>query len=698
MFELKLKNLDCASCVDKIESRLKKLDNVGLVNINLLTSTLKIDYNDLSKIKSAIAEVDEHVVVEEIKNSKKINSKNDDNTRREIFRITLVLILFGCAVLFESFRILKQNDFLLIALFISAYLISGWQVLKKAFKNLIRGKVFDENFLMSIATIGAILINELNEAVAVMLFYNIGEFLQGISVRRSRNSIKELLEFKPEYANHLVNNEEKRVPPEFIQIGETIIIKPGEKIPLDGEVIEGESFVDTMPLTGESIPKQVSIGSIVLGGTINTSSLLKVKTTKLFADTSVSKILHLAENAVSKKAEAEKFITRFARYYTPFVVIVALLVAVIPPLLFPYSENFSDWIYRALVILVISCPCALVISIPLGYFGGIGAASRKGILVKGSNYLDVLTEVKTIVYDKTGTITRGKFEVTQIKPLNGFSQSQLLEYAAVAEAHSNHPIAAAIKEKFGTVPDSAAITSYEEIPGNGVKVFFNNKKIVAGNDRILHRENIEHGECELSETVVHIAVDNKYAGFISVSDAIKEDSPKAFKYLKNIGIREQIILTGDNEKSANAIASMVNADRVFSGLLPEEKVSHLEKIISDNKHDGKVAFVGDGINDTPVLSRADVGIAMGAYGSDAAIEAADVVILTDSLIKVGEAIYLAKQTRKIVWQNIFFALGVKAVFIVMGSFGIATMWEAVFADMGVALLAIINSTRLMRIK
>ncbi|QQS34949.1 MAG: cadmium-translocating P-type ATPase [Ignavibacteriales bacterium] len=694
--EIKLKNLDCAACAHKIETRLNKIDNVRNISINTLTSVLKIDYDDFDRIKAAIAEVDDNIVVERIASFKSLKDDDDEKVRNEIIRIVLVLILFGCAILFESLRIFDAGSLVLIFLFISAYLVSGWTVLLKAIKNIFRGKIFDENFLMAIATIGAIAINELNEAVAVMLFYNIGEFLQGLSVRRSRNSIKSLLEFKPDSANQLINGEVIKVSPEAITIGSEIIVKPGEKIPLDGTVTEGESYLDTMPLTGESIPKFVKPGSTVLAGTINKSSLLKIKTIKLFSDTSVAKILHLAENAVSKKAEPEKFISKFARYYTPAVVAIATLIAFLPPLLYPFSETYSEWIYRALVILVISCPCALVISIPLGYFGGIGAASRRGILVKGSNYLDALTEVKTIVYDKTGTITKGRFDVTSVKPLNGFSENELLRYASIAESNSNHPIAVAIKDKSGITIQNSDIKNYEEVPGHGVKVESGDKIIVAGNDRILHKESIEHDKCELSETVVHIAMNNKYAGFISVSDEIKPDSADAFKQLKEAGIHEQIILTGDNEKSANLIASNVSADKVYSGLMPEEKVSHLEKIISEKKHSGKIAFVGDGINDAPVLSRADIGIAMGAYGSDAAIEAADVVIMTDSLSKIGEAIDVAKQTRKIVWQNIFFAMGVKAIFIAMGSAGIASMWEAVFADMGVALLAIINSTRLMR--
>lgn len=696
MLKLKLKNVDCVSCADKIEKRLRKLDNVNDVSINLLSSILLIDYYDIDKIRSAIAEVEKEVIVEEVNNIQKTDLIDDKKARREIYRIAAVLLILGLAVSLDSYRLLKSGDPLLVIIFIAAYLLSGWQVLSKAVQNIFRGRVFDENFLMAIATIGAIIINELSEAVAVMLFYNIGEFLQGISVRRSRRSIKELLEFNPEYANLLFNDEVKKVAPELVNPGEIILIKPGEKIPLDGEIIDGESYIDTMPLTGESLPKYVEKGFNVLAGTINKSALLKVRTTKHFNETSVAKILHLAENAATKKAEPEKFITKFAGYYTPVVVVIAICIAVFPPILFPFSETFTDWVYRALVILVISCPCALVISIPLGYFGGIGAASRRGILIKGSNYLDALTEVKTVVYDKTGTITKGKFEVTHMESLNGYSEKELLHFAAIAESHSNHPIAEAIREKAGSPKDSVPISRYEEIPGHGVKVLYNNEYIIAGNDKILHREAIEHVDCELSETVVHIAVNNTYAGFISVSDEIKEDSLEAFNLLKSEGIEQQIILTGDNKKSAEAVAKIVNADKVISGLLPEEKVIHLEQIINEKGHDGKVAFVGDGINDAPVLSRADVGIAMGALGSDAAIEAADVVIMTDSLTKIVSAIKVARQTRKIVWQNIFFALGVKAIFITMGSFGIATMWEAVFADMGVALLAIINSSRMMR--
>jgi len=560
-------------------------------------------------------------------------------------------------------------------------------------KNIIRGQFFDEQFLMAIATLGAFAIHQMPEAVAVMLFYVTGELFQDIAVGRSRKSIKALLEIKPEYANLLSNGVTTKVSPETIKVDDVIVVKAGEKIPLDGKVIEGNSFVDTSALTGESVPRKLNVNDIALSGTINQTGVLTIKVSKLFSESSVSKILELVENATSKKAETEKFITTFAKYYTPLVVIGALLLAILPPLLFT-GQTFDDWIYRALVVLVISCPCALVISIPLGYFGGIGNASRKGILVKGSNFLDALTQVKTVVFDKTGTLTKGEFKVSEIVISNGFTKEQILEYAAYAETNSNHPVAKSISEAFGQDIDKLRIKQVEEISGYGIKAVIDNKTVLAGNDKLLHKENIIHPVCNVDGTVVHVAVDTVYAGYIIISDTLKDDAIEAIEKLKAKNI-QTVMLTGDNQFAAAAFAKKLNIDKFYYELLPGDKVKHIENLMQESNA-GKVAFVGDGINDAPVIARADIGIAMGALGSDAAIETADVVLMTDSPSKVAQAIDVAKSTRNIVWQNIYFAMGVKLIFIVLGILGVATMWEAVFGDMGVALIAVFNAIRILK--
>jgi Cd2+/Zn2+-exporting ATPase len=516
---------------------------------------------------------------------------------------------------------------------------------------------------------------------------------QDIAVNRSRKSIKALMEIKPEYANLVVGGELVKVSPESIQVGDTILVKVGEKIPLDGEVIDGNSFVDTSALTGESVPRKMKKDDLVLSGTINQTAVLTIKVTKLFSESSVSKILELVENASSKKAETEKFITTFAKYYTPMVVSCALLLAVLPPLLIS-GQTFSEWIYRALVVLVISCPCALVISIPLGYFGGIGSASRKGILVKGSNFLDALTQVKTVVFDKTGTLTKGEFKVSEVVTSNGYTKEEILEYAAYAETNSNHPVAKSISEAFGKDIESKRIEQVEEISGHGIKAVIDGKIVLAGNDKLLHKENIDHPACNVEGTVVHVAIDTVYMGYINISDTLKDDALESIEKLKAKNI-QTIMLTGDNKFAASAFAKKLGIDKYFYELLPEDKVKHIENLIAENKG-GKVAFVGDGINDAPVIARADVGMAMGALGSDAAIETADVVLMTDSPSKVALSIDVAKRTRNIVWQNIYFAMGVKLAFIVLGVFGVATMWEAVFGDMGVALIAVFNAIRILK--
>jgi Cd2+/Zn2+-exporting ATPase len=694
MKKYKLNNLDCASCASKIENSLSKLEEVKFVAVNFANSTMTIDTDNLDKVKNHIKKLEPEVVVEDLNAEKATISKSELVENKEtIIKTVLGICFLIIGMVFENqihntpFHI---GEYLVFGI---GYLIVGWAVISSAFKNIIRGQFFDEKFLMTIATLGAFAIDQMPEAVAVMLFYVVGELFQDIAVNRSRKSIKALLEIKPEFANLVINGESTRVSPESIQVGDTIIVKPGEKIPLDGEVINGDSFVDTSALTGESVPRKMKKDDLVLSGTINQTGVLTIKVTKIFSESSVSKILELVENASSKKAETEKFITTFAKYYTPVVVISALLLAILPPLLFS-GQTFSEWIYRALVVLVISCPCALVISIPLGYFGGIGSASRKGILVKGSNFLDALTQVTTVVFDKTGTLTKGEFKVSEVVTSNGFSKEEILEYAAYAETNSNHPIAKSISEAFAKDIEKQRIKKVEEISGHGIKAVVDKKTILAGNDKLLHRENITHPVCNVEGTVVHIAIDTVYAGYIIISDSLKDDAIQAIENLKAKNI-QTVMLTGDNQFAAQAFAKRLGIDNFYYELLPEDKVKHIEQLIAESKG-GKVAFVGDGINDAPVIARADVGIAMGALGSDAAIETADVVLMTDSPSKVALSIDVAKITRSIVWQNIYFAMGVKLIFIVLGVFGVATMWEAVFGDMGVALIAVFNAIRILR--
>ncbi|MGE5399466.1 MAG: heavy metal translocating P-type ATPase [Ignavibacteriales bacterium] len=691
-----LKNIDCANCAAKIENNLSKLKDVRYVSLNFAESVMFIDTDNIEKVRKVIKQTEPEVEI--IDSSVKIkNPKIEEDERKQLkkrlaFILSVALLYFLGLLLRNIVPSIFQAGELYI-LMIAVYLLAGWDVLFSAGRKLLKGKLLDEHFLMSLATLGAVAINQLPEAAGVMIFYQIGEFLQQLSVKRSRNSIKSLLGIKPNFANLKTNGEIRKVAPEEVGINDVIVVKPGEKVPLDGCVTEGNSQVDTSPLTGEPVPRVMTPGKQVLAGMINKTGLLTIKVTKLFENSSVARIMELVENAGSQKAETEKFISRFSRYYTPVVVLIALLIAFVPPLL--WAESLSAWIYRALVILVISCPCALVISIPLGYFGGIGGASKKGILVKGSNFLDALAEVKTVIFDKTGTLTKGVFRVTEIVPKNGYSKEDLLRLAAEAEQQSNHPVAQSIREAYGKEINNS-IEDYQEIAGHGIKARVEGKELVAGNDRLLHKENILHEDCNLNRSVVHIAIDHRYAGYIIISDELKDDARDAIQYLRNEGVENILMFTGDNSKVAEAISEELKLDSFYSELLPEEKVAALEKEIGRLSLSGKIAFIGDGINDAPVIARSDVGIAMGALGSDVAIETADVVIMTDTPSKIGTAIHLAKRTRKIVWQNIIFALTVKAFFIALGAFGIATMWEAVFGDMGVALIAILNSTRVLK--
>jgi Cd2+/Zn2+-exporting ATPase len=580
-------------------------------------------------------------------------------------------------------------------LFLASYLLTGGEVLIRAGRNITRGELFDENFLMGIATIGAFAIGEYPEGAAVMIFYQIGEAFQNYAVGRSRKSISALIDLRPDYANLKTASGLKRVSPETVRIGDLIVVKPGEKIPLDGVVAEGFSALDTSALTGESLPRDVEKGSEVLSGSINKSGLLTIEVSKVFGESTVSKILNLVQNAESKKSVTENFITKFARYYTPVVVFSAVALALFPPLFVP-GATFAEWGSRALVFLVVSCPCALVISIPLSFFGGIGGASRNGILVKGSNCLEALTNVNTVVFDKTGTLTRGVFSVTKIVPAGNITEEKLLFCAAHAEAHSSHPIALSITKAWGRDIDAGAISSYKEIAGKGVSVRVGESAVLAGNAKLFEAANIAVPVAEEPGTVVYLAVNGAYAGYLVIADEIKADSRQAVEDLRNIGVKRIAMLTGDSKAVGEGIAKQIGLDAVYAELLPHQKVEYMEALEQNKSGSGKLVFVGDGINDAPVLARSDVGIAMGGVGSDAAIEAADVVLMTDEPSKITGAIRIARKTRTIVWQNIIFALSVKGVILVLGALGRATMWEAVFGDVGVALIAVFNAMRIMR--
>ncbi|RZM78615.1 heavy metal translocating P-type ATPase [Leptolyngbya iicbica] len=617
------------------------------------------------------------------------------NLWRELAPILISVPLLVIGLVFNEALQATPGGIAEYVVLLPAYLLCGWSVLTSAGRNVLRGRWFDENFLMTIATVGAIAIQELPEAVGVMLFFQVGELVQGLAVGRSRCSIQSLLAVRPDTANLQTGDTVTTVAPSTVQVGDVILVRPGEKVPLDGAVLTGTSRLDTSALTGESVPRSVVVGEPVLAGMVNQSGALTVRVTRPFGESSISRILDLVENARSKKAHTEKFITRFARIYTPAVVFISLAVALLPPLLIP-GATAATWSYRALVILVISCPCGLVISVPLGFFGGIGAAAKQGILVKGAAYLDALTQVKTVVFDKTGTLTQGNFQVTDIIAHNGMSDRQLLALAAHAESQSTHPVAQSIQRAYDGAINHSGVQDYEEIAGHGVRARVNGQTVLAGSDRLLHREAIPHDECFTDGTIAHLAVDGEYQGRIHIADELKPDAAAAIRRLHQQGITTHL-LTGDSAFVAKAIAAQLGIDQVQAELLPEDKVTALETILAqraDPQH--KVAFVGDGINDAPVIARADVGIAMGGLGSDAAIETADVVIMTDAPSKVGDAIAIARRTHRIVWQNIAFALGVKGLFIALGAIGVATLWEAVFADVGVALLAILNASRVLR--
>ncbi|BAY59366.1 zinc-transporting P-type ATPase (plasmid) [Leptolyngbya boryana NIES-2135] len=625
------------------------------------------------------------------------HSHGGGDLKQEIIVTAIVVVLFLIGFIFEQQLHNTPYSIAEYAVLIPAYLLSGWGVLSSAGRNILKGKVFDENFLMTIATLGAIAIHLLPEAVAVMLFFRIGELFQESAVGRSRKSISALLEVRPDTANLKINGEVRQVSPESVKVGDMILVKPGEKVPLDGEILDGNSQVDTSALTGESVPRTVKPGETVLAGMINQSGVLTIRTTKLFGESSIARILELVENASSKKAETEKFIRKFAKIYTPIVVFLSLAVAILPPLFMnnPTDADRFRWVYNALVLLVISCPCGLVISIPLGYFGGVGGAAKRGVLVKGSTYLDTLAAVNTVVFDKTGTLTQGVFKVTQIIPKNGFTEEKLLALAAQVESHSNHPVAQSIRTAYGRAIGESQVQDYKEIAGHGIQAKVGNQLVIAGNDRLLHRENIAHDVCQVDGTVVHLAANGTYAGRIIIADELKEDAVEAIRSLRKIGVEKTIMLTGDNQSVADGVARQLGLSGYRAELLPEGKVEAIEQILRESGK-GKVAFVGDGINDAPVIARADVGMAMGGLGSDAAIETADVVIMTDAPSKIAEAIQIGRKTHRIVIQNIVLAMAVKGFFIILGAFGLASLWEAVFADVGVALLAVLNANRVVR--
>ena len=708
---LSIEGLDCPNCAAKVERKINTLEGIKEATVDFLGKKIVVLADEISEnelvelIQTEVDKIEDGVKVFIPKVQAGESSSEEEDTGKIKKKLLIGGVLFVLGIFVPKTLFIPK-----LAVFLVSYLVIGGNVLLSAFKNILNGQVFDENFLMAIATIGAFAIGEYPEGVAVMLFYQLGELLQGIAVNNSRKSIVSLMDIRPDYANIKVGEGIKKVSPEEIKVGEIIVVKPGEKVPLDGKIVKGASTFDTSALTGESLPREAKAGDDVLSGFINKNGLIEIQVAKVFSESTVSKILYLMENAGSKKSKTENFITKFARYYTPAVVITALIVAIFPPLLIQ-GATFLDWIYRALIFLVVSCPCALVISIPLGFFGGIGGASRHGILIKGTNYLEVLNDLESVVMDKTGTLTKGIFKVTEVNAennikINDFENNKteltkplLLKYAAHIEKFSNHPIAQSIVAEYEnsvSKVDENVVKDFEEISGFGIKVNINNHQFLAGNSKLMNLENIAFDKKENLGTAIYLAADGKYIGNILISDEVKEDSARAIKGMKENGVKEIVMLTGDNEAIGKNIAEKLGIDKVFTELLPNEKVEKLEEIYKTKSEKGKVAFVGDGINDAPVLARADLGIAMGGAGSDAAIEAADVVIMNDEPSKIVTAIKIAKKTKEIVWQNITIAFAIKIVVMALGLFGDATMWEAVFADVGVALLAVLNATRVLR--
>ncbi len=691
-----LEGLACASCAATIEDRISRMDTITSASVNFADSSLSIELRERDRLEDTLAQIRE--IVDSVEPGVRLvkgeqNEKGEDSSFFSRERIIL-----GLGILGFIGAILMPASLGKTILFILAYLVIGGRVLLLAGKNITRGRVFDENFLMTIATLGAIGIGEYPEAVSVMLFYRIGEEFQEAAVNRSRRSIKSLINIKPDSANLLVNGDILTVSPEKLKLADTIILRPGERAPVDSRVIEGRSELDVSALTGESMPEPVEPGDQVLSGSINTSGLLTLRVEKLFTDSTVSRILDLVENASSKKAPTEQFISRFAKVYTPIVVLLALALATVPPLLVP-GAIFSDWLYRGLVFLVVSCPCALVISIPLSFFAGIGGASRRGILVKGGNSLQALKDVDTVVFDKTGTLTKGTFEVVGISPASGIDEKDLLRLAAMGEYHSNHPLARSIISAYGQEIDKDKIQDYEEIPGKGTCSFLAGEPLLVGNKRLMKENHIlvheQAGSPLTDDSRVHVAYAGRYYGYLDLADGLKADTRAAVDRLRSLGVKRIGILSGDREPSVKHAASKAGISEYYYGLLPHEKVERLEQMIKD-KRSGKLAFVGDGLNDAPVLAMADVGIVMGNIGSDTAVEAADVVLMTDEPTKVGQAISLGRRTHRVVMQNVIMALSIKLAVLALGLLGLAGMWEAVFADVGAALLAVFNSMRVLK--
>ena len=700
VIELELEGLNCAGCAAKIEKFSNEIEGVSSAQLDFVTKKLKIniindnDEDDIKgNIKKFVKKVEPEVKVLDINanhaHSHEHNHDHGKADKKDIIRIGISLILFIIP------NLLKLEGNIRFITYLLSYLIVGYDVIIRAIKNVAAGIQFDENFLMTLATFGAFIIGEYPEGVAVMLFYQVGEMFQGMAVNHSRKSITALLDIKPDYANLIAEDEITVVNPTDVAIGDYILIKPGEKVPLDGIVVEGESTIDTSNITGESVPRNIREGDHIISGVVNNHGLLKVQVEKEFGESTVSKILDLVENASGKKAPTENFITKFASIYTPVVVFSALIIGILPPIL--AFGDLRDWAYRAFIFLVISCPCALVISIPLGFFGGIGGASKSGILIKGGNYLEALNDVETIVFDKTGTITKGTFKVTKIFNYDDYSKEEVLELAAYGEAFSNHPIGKSIVESYDKEIQKEYIKDYKEISGKGIEAKIDSKTILLGNKDLLSGNGVEIEEVDSIGTTVYVSEGNKHIGTIIVSDELKENTAEDIGRLKKLGIKETIMLSGDNQETAEKVGKLAGLDKVYGDLLPQDKVNAFEDILS-KKTNSKVIFVGDGVNDAPVLARADIGIAMGALGSDAAIEASDIVIMTDEIGKIATAIKIAKNTKKIVTQNIILALAIKLIVLVLGAFGIATMWAAVFADVGVSIIAILNSIRALKVE
>lgn len=702
--EFELEGLNCSNCAVKIEDQIKKLDGMEKVELNFATSTLKVaaEESRLEKIQEELQKISDRIepgVRVRDKSEPKTETLSDTDSLKSYLwgkkNIFIGTLFFIAALSFSHLNSFENTVFSSLALpaYITAYFLIGYPVLKSAVFNIGDGQIFDENFLMVIATIGAFGIQEYPEAVAVMLFYMVGELFQERAVNNSRRSIKDLMDIKAESANLIKDEKIIEVKPEELNVGDLIAVKAGEKIPVDGEVVSGETALETSALTGESLPKDVGEGDQVLSGMINLNKLITVRVTKKYNDSTVKKILELVENASSKKAPTEQFISKFARYYTPFVVLTAVLVAVLPPLF--TGAAFSQWFYRSLIFLVVSCPCALVVSIPLGFFGGIGLASKNGILVKGGNYLEALNELDTIVFDKTGTITEGDFKVTEVNIESDHSRQEILEMAAEVEQFSNHPIAQSIVAAADSYQKHSTESDYEEISGAGIKAVLDNNQILAGNERLMQKNNINFQKVKSTGTAVYLAKNGEFLASIVISDQLKNDAESAFAALKEFGINNLAMLTGDNKETAAEVAAKLGLDNFYAELLPDQKVAKVEELLNSSK---KLAFVGDGINDAPVLARSDLGIAMGGLGSDAAIEAADVVLMTDEPSKIVTALNIAARTKRLVWQNIIMALSIKAAVMILSIFGLASMWAAVFADVGVALMAVFNVMRILRTK